>query len=244
MTTYISIADIISVEEDPNSRAPLNLTFKHNRTSAKLNTLRGPGIYLISFDSQVIYVGKYQPLCGDILADRWLRHIETITLRGHRVGFGKPYSQKKLMLLCESADNDDLKGHLTDIYDSDQGRSRFKDTGVVTSRNRIRFAGENWNNFGQATAVNILSRFEFRLVQFGDLTEAEEAKKFVSCIEKGVLLTFKPICNKEYVHERDNGNRDQNRTIEIVEKINALCVAISKAQISECIVVGPSPDEK
>ncbi|MEA9983541.1 hypothetical protein QN374_17005, partial [Herbaspirillum sp. RTI4] len=136
----IDIEKIISVEQILGLNSPFNLKF------VCCQNLTGPGIYFISFNSQVIYVGKYQPLNGDIFVDRWLRHIETITLRGYRVGFGESNNpEEKLRRLGEVIGNNSLRESLQHTYDHDL--RRFRDTGVVTSKNRVRFADENWNEF-------------------------------------------------------------------------------------------------
>ena len=55
------------------------------------------GIYLITFNDpdkyneEIIYIGKYMPYGkGNVITDLWIKHIATITNRGHKVGgFGK-----------------------------------------------------------------------------------------------------------------------------------------------------------
>ena len=84
MPIHIYKAIIVGLSNRRNF--PFNLTFN---TTIKDNRANGPGVYLISFKGIPIYFGSYRPFNrGNIFNDRWLRHIETITLRGHRVGFG------------------------------------------------------------------------------------------------------------------------------------------------------------
>ena len=62
--------------------SPFNLRFKREQPGIEQDkVLKGTGIYLISLDDQVAYLGKYQPANGDIISDRWARHLQTITAR-------------------------------------------------------------------------------------------------------------------------------------------------------------------
>src|SRR4051794_14843208 len=117
----LHISDVISVSFDKHACEPLNLRF----TAPMLNPLTkaawsGPGLYLISFGGEVIYIGKYQPFDrGNILNDRWLRHLETITLRGTRVGFGgKRKPENRLKRLLQHVRHPDLRSHLELIYEN------------------------------------------------------------------------------------------------------------------------------
>jgi hypothetical protein len=111
---FLNLTDVISVRRASNSLEPLNLVFyKPNLDNASQRVLRGPGLYVISFKSEVIYVGKYRPNGPNILDDRWIRHLETITLRGARVGFsGQRNPRQKLESLLQQVSNPFLKGSL------------------------------------------------------------------------------------------------------------------------------------
>lgn len=83
---------------------PFNLQFYDTSRAAGIpaKELSGPGIYTIAFQGQLIYLGKYQPFeRGNILNDCWIRHVETLTLRGNRLGFNgakNPESKLKQLL--------------------------------------------------------------------------------------------------------------------------------------------------
>ncbi len=146
----------------------------------------GPGVYLISFKGSPIYFGKYQPFKrGSIFDDRWLRHIETITLRGERVGFGSDSTLHKVLpTVC-----DDLKTLLKNLS-IDEVYYRFRDTGVCSSANRRAFASLYWSQLSQATPENILDDFDFRYYKISSIQNAEQAKKITSYIESIIINDF------------------------------------------------------
>lgn len=197
-------SDIISVISNPEE-GPLNLNFRREELNENNRAhFMGPGIYLISYCSEVIYIGKYQPLNkGNILKDRWIAHLQTITMRGSRVGFGRCVdTTKKLNGILNDLTNAQLSEKIRQMHINPFERSkRFKDTGVVTSINRVAFAVENWDSFSQVHDSKILKNFEFRLLRLEGLDTEVNAKKCISFIEKRLLSLHKPRINKEYKKE-------------------------------------------
>lgn len=179
----INIYDAIHVSFSKKWGYPFNLKFK---STIKDDRANGPGVYLISFKNSPVYFGKYQPFRrNNIFDDRWLRHIETITLRGERVGFGSNSRLDKILpTVC-----DDLKSIL-DKLSEDELSYRFRDTGVCSSYDRRAFASQNWPQLSIATPENILNDFDLRYYKIGSIQHAEQAKKVMSYIENVIIQEF------------------------------------------------------
>ena len=180
----INIYDAIHVSYSKTWGYPFNLKFK---STIKDNRTNGPGVYLISFKDSPVYFGKYQPFMrNNIFNDRWLRHIETITLRSERVGFGSNSNLNKVLpTVC-----DDLKIILNKLPE-DELCYRLRDTGVCSSHYRRAFASQHWPQLSMATPENILDDFDFRYYKIVSIQHAEQAKKVTSSIEDAVI---KELC--------------------------------------------------
>jgi len=179
----IYIYDAIHVSCSKTWGYPFNLKFK---SIIKDDRANGPGVYLISFKDSPVYFGKYQPFMrNNIFDDRWLRHIETITLRGERVGFGSNSRLDKVLpTVC-----DDLKTILNKLSE-DELYHRFRDTGVCSSCYRRIFASQHWRQLSMATPENILDDFDFRYYKIGGVQQVEQAREVTSKIEKAVIGEF------------------------------------------------------
>jgi hypothetical protein len=64
---------------------PFNLSFEIIKE--KTDDFSGPGIYMITFKEEVIYIGSYSSKNNKIINERWDKHIQTLTCRGYRIGF-------------------------------------------------------------------------------------------------------------------------------------------------------------
>lgn len=220
IVTSVPIKDVIKVNPVATLSEPLNLSFGLNKVSVDLQQkLSGPGLYLIRFDNEVIYLGKYQPIGGKILPDRWLRHLESITLRGSRVGFGVSKNPiKKLQTIFNQVNHPNLEKSLTEIF-TNHSEQRVIDTGVVTGKNRIGFADEHWDYFYSRSDSSILDRFSFNLLRLAGSFEKNEAKTIVSTLEKQALVNIKPRCNKEFSLNRHQAFRVNNTIDKVVENL-------------------------
>jgi hypothetical protein len=67
------------------TKYPFNLIFRI--LPNKSNEFSGPGIYLIAFKENLIYIVSYSSSNPNIINDRWVKHIQTFTNRGYRLGF-------------------------------------------------------------------------------------------------------------------------------------------------------------
>lgn len=220
IVTSVPINEVIKVNPVATLSEPLNLSFGLHKISSDLQqNLSGPGLYLIRFDDEVIYLGKYQPIGGKILADRWLRHLETITLRGSRVGFGASKNPvNKLQTIFKQVSHPHLQSSLSDIF-TNNSEQRVKGTGVVTGKNRIGFANENWDYLSSRSDNSILDRFSFNLLRLAGSFEQSEAKTIVSTLEKQALANIKPRCNKEFSLNKHQTHRTNNTIDNIIESL-------------------------
>ena len=168
---------------------PFNMEFKALEKQNFIGfNCTGPGIYLIEYNNKIIYVGKFRPVDkSDILDIRWRKHLMTVTLRGKGVGFRK----KPLKKIIEEILNEKLKNILLM-----KQKGELKDTGYMTSENRMRFASNNWSEFSSLTEENILNKFQvhyFRLCGF-DKRRIEELGE----LEKDLINRINPKCNSQY----------------------------------------------
>lgn len=216
--TNSSLKDYIEVQIDNDSTYPLNLNFSLKKTS-KSEAVRGPGIYTITYRNEVIYLGKFQPVGNNnIFNDRWLRHFETLTMRGKRIGFGRnSYTTNKLKKISSNLKNDQLIKLIQIIYNQ-EGENRFKDTGVVTSINRLRFADENWQKYSSINDTSILSEFKFRLHKINESKKDQSVDKTTN-IENHLLRIIHPFCNREFNEKEDTTLRNKNTEEFISENI-------------------------
>jgi hypothetical protein len=218
MSEPIHIYDAIAINESSEWKFPFNLSF-----SSRINDRRaqGAGVYLISFRDHPIYLGKFQPLNrNSIFNDRWLRHIETITLRGTRVGFGPKSSLDKVIpTVCP-----ELQEHLRDLPTLDKNY-RFRDTGVCSSVNRRNFASINWEQFQTATAATILDHFDFRYYKISGIENGEQAKQVTSTIEGKLIRTFNLFINQAEGQRKPDSVNDIEKAIE--ESANGLGLKIN-----------------
>lgn len=152
---------------------PFNLSFEIIKDKA--DEFRGPGIYIATFKDEVIYIGSYSSTNMNIIQDRWVKHIQTFTNRGYRLGFN---SKTKFDLIP-----DKFK------YYFEKESYRLCDTGTVTSIERLTFAAEYFEEFN-LNSNEILNDFSFYYQQ---LQQNQNAKN----IESGLLKEFSPICNRK-----------------------------------------------
>lgn len=213
MSAPIHIYDAIAINESTEWKFPFNLAF-----SSRIKDCRaqGAGVYLISFRGHPIYLGKFQPLNrNSIFNDRWLRHIETITLRGTRVGFGKGSSLEKVIpTVCP-----ELQTLLRKLPENEK-KHRFRDTGVCSSVNRRRFASVNWEHLKIATAATILDEFDFRYYKILGIESDDQAKRVTSSTEAKMIRKFNLFINQAKGKSNPSSINEIEKAIQ--ESVNAL----------------------
>jgi len=212
------------------SASRFNLRFARSRgLVSAMDPLKGCGVYMISSNStgEVIYVGMYRPSDGKIVQDRWGRHLQTITARGVNIGLGGAKNpERRLRSLLDAVDADGLREAFHNSY-SFSPTERFRDTGYCTTANRLRYASENWEQFGAATPATVLSHFSFWLFRIQMHRTAGEAARSVKGVEPRLLDAHKPICSKEIRHARDSGARAGNTVGALISSIESTVVAVT-----------------
>jgi hypothetical protein len=151
---------------------PFDLCFRI--IADKSEIFQGPGIYWITFKAELIYIGSYSSALPNLISDRWVKHIQTFTNRGYRLGFNA-ITKKEL-----------IPNELKCFFDRD--KYRYSDTGTVTSLERLSFASRNFDEFKLSNGNEIIKNFHFYYCQ---LDSAKLAKK----IESGLIEILRPICN-------------------------------------------------
>ena len=163
-----------------NYEYPFDFEFKKRKEAFNKDNKRkfhGSGIYLITFNDsdeynkEIIYIGKYMPHDkGNVITDRWIKHIATFTNRGHKLGgFGKERTRNKKntkYLILEKLENEDKK--INDIIQRIKKEGRTQDTGCSTSVKRLEFAYKYWGTFKVDKPdfkEKVLPKFQFYYMQ-------------------------------------------------------------------------------
>jgi len=154
----------------------------------------GPGLYIISFDGEPIYLGKYlgrkqKPFSGNILDLRWSKHIATLTLRGKRLSLSRRALTTAVDANPGSAIVKALRNAESDVVHTDRG--------CVTTAPRVLFAHKRWGEFA-ALDEDVLGRFEFsyvRVEQPDEKVESSFIRQHVSSVESRLIEQFALPCN-------------------------------------------------
>lgn len=243
-----SLQDFIEVKAAPSRDigwpipSPFNLRFASRRlTDVQSAAISGSGLYLISKGPEVVYVGLYRPLRGNIIADRWGRHLQTITGRGHNLGLGGSDPSTRRAELLGAVSSPGLLQAIDHAYTYSQ-QDRYRDTGYNTTPNRLRFADENWGIFGGAQGEEILRPLTFWLFRIRNSEIPDQAAREVKALEKGVLRLFKTVCNNEYIHAAHASLRPQNTVQSITSTIRKAAIATTGHDITHRVqLAGGSP---
>jgi hypothetical protein len=163
---------------DQDCTFPFNLNFKIKKCHKGKEEFSGPGIYIITYKKNVIYIGSYASKKPKIIEERWIKHIMTMTNRGYRIGFSAKTKRAKIPK--------DIKKF---FEDADGKGFRYYDTGTVTTLERLEFANSYFHLF-KRDDVSIISDFQFHYTQIPKCTEKDLKK-----IEKKLIEEYKPICN-------------------------------------------------
>lgn len=147
----------------------------------------------------LIYVGLYRngkigsgPVFGgNVLRDRWVKHIATCSMRGANVGIGKRTAQTMRL----DPDHD-----FAALGEPNVAELIVKDTGCNAGENRALFAKGQWSVLRDATGKDILPLFSFsyvRLSAFHGVEGDDGIRRRVSAAEDRVKKDLAPICNGE-----------------------------------------------
>jgi len=247
------IRDIIAVNQvKPTGAAwgtgcPFDLTFGRQQLDAEQTAaISGTGIYLIERrpKSEVVYLGLFRPMSGDIIALRWGRHLQTITWRGANIGLGPSRKdstpeaiERRKETLLAAVSHPGLEDVIQAAYDRDR-TVRYKSTGRDTSPNRARFASENWDEFSNATPRTVLDGFSFYLLRMSPAPSQEAASAQIERIEKLLLKKYKPVCNRDYKHPLHEQQRAQNTTSELISAVRATMKEVTGQDVTHCVILG------
>ena len=189
---------------DQDCTFPFNLNFKIKKCQVKKD-FSGPGIYIITFKKNVIYIGSYASKKPNIIEERWIKHIMTMTNRGYRIGFSAKTKRAKIPK--------DIKKF---FEDADGKGFRYCDTGTVTTLERLEFANSYFHLFKRLhvsiISDSIISDFQFHYTKIPKCTEKDLKK-----IEKKLIEEYKPICNflKKSIKKNNKINcKDVLKTLE------------------------------
>lgn len=199
--------------------SPFSLRFTSKRlTEVQAGAISGSGLYMISTGTEVVYIGLYKPASGKIIADRWGRHLQTITGRGYNIGLGGRNPTTRRAELLNAVNAEGLRRAIDYAYTYSQ-QDRYRDTGYNTTPNRLRYASENWGSFGTAQGSQILQSLTFALLRIRSTRTPDQAADEVKAIEKAILQEFKPVCNDEYNHVAHAALRPNNTVSSITAAI-------------------------
>lgn len=182
--TQYKFKELFSAKIKDNTDFPFNIDF--NRIH--LNDIKGPGIYIISLDGEIAYIGSYKT-DNDIIVDRWIRHIHTITCRGINIGFGNKtieWFNKTYSLLF-------ARNNIT-INETEIVNKRLRDTGFVTTKNIVKYCMSNWNILKNMDNNLNLSFHLFK----PDANNTKEFVKDIAGIKKYLIQYINPPCNGQF----------------------------------------------
>lgn len=221
-----------------NYKYPFNFEFKKKEAFNKWE-FRGSGIYLIRYDRTIIYIGKYMPHeKGNVITDRWIKHIATITNRGYRVGgFGNEKIHKKENPKYRTLKDIETKdAGINNIVHIIKESGRVEDTGFSTSVKRLAFAKDNWHTFKEQDKTNfeenVLPKFQFHYMQLnghkeGEIPDSVKEKEYyenlASLVETYLLWKYNPACNSnEGLKEMDGitSSKIETEINTFLEKLN------------------------
>lgn len=148
--------------------------------------VKGPGIYMIGYKKELIYVGKFESKNrGDVRSDRIRRHLEGLTLRGTQCGFNSDCSK---MVLKDKL----LNGALRKSSCYVKRIKECKRTGAMTSVNKVQFASNHIKEFMTKDHEAVFRHFSIGYFQL-------KKNNNINKIEKEIISIHNPICNSEYV---------------------------------------------
>jgi len=155
---------------------PCNLKFDNQVSDFQFNV---PGIFFLYYRSELIYIG-FTNNHQDVIAERIVRQLATITLRDYRIQF----TPSALRV---------LKGN--EIFDTyfNLPSPAVANVDFVTSVNRVNYAAYHWDEFKDFNSET-LSRFEFDWYPNPDLKICNSIQELCQQLKN----LYRPRCNQEY----------------------------------------------
>ena len=155
---------------------PCNLEIESKVTT---DTFRNPGIFFLFYRGELIYIG-FTNNHQDVITERVVRQLATITLRDHRIQF-------------TSAAINALRGN--EIFNTyfNLPEPVVANVDFVTSVNRVKYAAQHWDEFKNFNSET-LSRFEMEWYPNPDLKGHGSVEELCQQLKNH----YKPRCNEEY----------------------------------------------
>lgn len=234
---FIQTVRVPAREGTPDQASPFNLRFRARDLSPALrSSITGTCIYVGAMDDRVFYLGKYQPMNGNIINDRFARHLQTVTGRGADIGFGgRNNPGQRLQRLLAGVSDEHLRSALVSAYETD--RWRFKDTGCNTSPNRLRFASACWAIFGTNDQA-ILNRLSFTLIRMAPAAGQAEARRRISLVEQRLLGEFQPLCNANHRPAVDGAPTPTCTVERVLQVTRAVMFDVTREDAHACTTLG------
>lgn len=164
-----------------------NIPFRNIQLKSKNLVPSNTGIYFLFFKKELLYIGIFSSnKSGPVDKVRWLKHIETFTMRG-----------KDSTLAGRSQEYISARGY---PYFNFKNESFMKAKGRCSSKMRALFAAKNWDSFRDATPEQILKWFTFLYQPISSSTKQSHFKKELENLEKELIQHFCPVGNKNFNH--------------------------------------------
>jgi hypothetical protein len=182
--TQYKFKELFSAKIKDTANFPFNINF--NRIY--INDIKGPGLYFITIDGEIAYLGSYKAY-NDIVADRWIRYMHTITCRGINIGFGNKTMEWFNKTYSPLFTRNKIKIDETEIVNE-----RLRDTGYVTTKNIVKYCMSIWNILNNMDNNLNLSFHLFK----PEAKDATEFVKDIASIKKHLIQHINPPCNSQY----------------------------------------------
>ena len=175
----IKASDIFDVKVD-NGSFPFDLKFVPKGSVEQV--FKEPLVYVFRHKNTPLYVGyTFNDKKADVRVSRWTKQLESILCRGYRVGFNQG-----ALIAFESSN----------AFTSTQkieAKSRLRNTSVMTSVKRVKWASNHWDEISKLSAANqnLLSELSFEI-----LTD-HKPKTLEDCQlkTKQFIQDLYPLCN-------------------------------------------------
>jgi hypothetical protein len=171
MKTYLASELFL---EKLHTNDPLNILNTEFSIESHTDTFEGPGLYFMYYEKELVYIGYFfGSEKKDVRKERWTKELETISMRGRRVGFNETSFRE-----LQKSKNININ------------KPKIKDTGCVTSKKRIQFADKNWAVLSQHPN-SWLHQFSFTWIP--NTTKRTEME--LQNVTNTLIEFYKPTCN-------------------------------------------------
>jgi hypothetical protein len=200
--TQYKFKELFSAEINDPAKFPFNIYFSRKH----LENIKGPSIYIITLDDEIAYIGSYKNDI-DIIADRWIRHIHTITCRGINIGFGN----RTIEWFRKTYSPIFTRNNIT-INETEIVNERLRDNGYVTTKNILKYSMSNWSILNNMDNNLNLSFHLFK----PNTKDASEFVKDIASIKKNLIQHINPPCNSQYKIRQNTLNLQD--AIDVIKK--------------------------